>query len=342
MQGPDLQVQKIPEEDENNIRPDNLRDFVGQSELTAKLSISIQASLKRKEKLDHVLLSGPPGLGKTTLASIISKEMKADFHTASAPAISKPRDLAKILTVLEKGDILFIDEIHRLSANCEEILYPAMEDGFIELIVGEGITAQSVRLNLNPFTLVGATTRSGMLTSPLKARFGIDLKLDFYNQKDLEKIILRTTNLYKIPIDPDAIELLAMRSRMTPRIANRLVRRVRDYYTVENKDKIDKSYVEACLAKLGIDKLGLNALDRRLLGYMIERYHGSPVGIKTLAALVDEEQRTIEEDHEPFMLRKGLIEKTPRGRTPTQAAYDHLGHNFISKNKGYEATLFNK
>lgn len=338
---PNLETQNPSlQDDDKNIRPETLASFIGQSDLTAKLSISINAAQKRKEQLDHVLLSGPPGLGKTTLASIIARQMGAGFHTTSAPSISKPRDLAKILTVLEKGDILFIDEIHRLSSNCEEILYPAMEDGFIELIVGEGITAQSVRLNLNPFTLVGATTRSGMLTSPLKARFGIDLKLDFYNNTDLEKIIARTAKLYDMPIAKQAITHLAQRSRMTPRVANKLVRRVRDYFTVENKKSIDADYVENCLSKLGIDKLGLNDLDRRLLQFMIERYNGNPVGIKTLAALVDEEERTLEEDHEPFMLRMGLIEKTPRGRTATQKAYTHLNYDFIPS-KDNEKTLFN-
>ena len=328
----------LSSEEDAELRPLRLTEFVGQRDITEKLAISVRAAQKRGEALDHVLLSGPPGLGKTTLAGIIANELGSRLHTTSAPAISKPRDLAKLLTLLDERDVLFVDEIHRLSANCEEILYPAMEDGFIEMIVGEGLSAQSIRLNLKPFTLIGATTRSGMLSSPLKTRFGIELKLDFYAEDDLARIIRRTGNFYNLELSDEAVRILARRARMTPRIANRLVRRIRDYVTVEEVDRIEAAYILNCLERLGIDELGLSELDRRLLHFMIDRYHGNPVGIKTLASLVDEEERTIEEDHEPFMLRIGLIEKTPKGRVATAKSFEHLGVS--PRQPEYEASLF--
>lgn len=310
------------------LRPQLLSDFTGQRDLRSRLKVSIEAARIRKTPLDHVLFSGPPGLGKTTLAAIIAREMGSHFHSTSAPALSRPGDLAKILTTLESGDVLFIDEIHRLNRTCEEILYPAMEDGFIDLIVGEGALAQSIKLQLKPFTLVGATTRVGMLTSPLKSRFGIDLKLEFYPPEDLSSIIHRSAALLELQLDEEASLILARRARMTPRIANRLLKRVRDYATVAGLDRITADFAESCLKQLGVDEMGLTETDRRLLLLMLDRYGGGPVGLRTLAALVDEDERTIEEDHEPFMLRAGLWEKTPQGRRATEMAARHLGITF--------------
>lgn len=312
-------------EEDRALRPLSLADFIGQNSLKEKLSVFISSARKRNSPLDHVLFSGPPGLGKTTLAAIIASEMGSKFFSTSAPAITKPGDLVKQLTMLETGDVFFIDEIHRLGRACEEILYPALEDGVIDFILGEGLTAQSVKLHLKPFTLVGATTRSGMLSSPLKSRFGIDLKVDFYELPDLEKIVLRSARLLGLDLAEDSAVTIAGRARMTPRVANRLVRRVRDYAVVENVRTIKSEFVKGCLDHLGVDRLGLVELDRKLLRLMIERYNGGPVGIQTLAALVDEEERTIEEDHEPFMMRANLLEKTPRGRKATASAYRHLG-----------------
>lgn len=318
-------------EDDRALRPPSLNDFVGQHDVVEKLRVSVQAARQRGESLDHVLFSGPPGLGKTTLAGIVAAELGSSLQSTSAPSISKPRDLAKILTLLEKGDVLFVDEIHRLSRVCEEILYPAMEDGFIDFIVGEGVTAQSVKLHLQPFTLIGATTRSGMLSSPLKSRFGIDLKLEFYQNEELEKIVARTAKLLGLKFTAEGVYAVASRSRMTPRVANRLVKRIRDYVTVEKVSHVDGAFAHKCLERLGVDELGLVEQDRRLLKIMLERYKGGPVGIKTLAALVDEEERTLEEDHEPFMLRSGLMEKTPQGRMASAKAAAHLGLGAKSK-----------
>ena len=321
-------------EEERSLRPKNLQEFIGQEDIKEKLGVSLSAARKRGEVLDHVLFSGPPGLGKTTLASVIAVEMDSHFHSTNAPALSKPGDLAKILTVLEKGDILFLDEIHRLSRPCEEILYPAMEDGHIDFVIGDGVTAQSIKLHLKPFTLVGATTRSGMLTQPLKTRFGIDLKLEYYDEENLAHIIRRSARLLGLEFDQEAAVTTARRCRMTPRVANRLVRRIRDYATLERLTQIDAKFARDCLGKLGVDELGLVELDRKLLRLMIERYAGGPVGIKTLAALVDEEERTLEEDHEPFLLRIGLWEKTPQGRMAGRGAYEHLGYKTVSADQG--------
>ena len=310
---------------EGALRPRRLAEFIGQESLKEKLQVAVDSARMRQQPLDHVLFSGPPGLGKTTLAAIIAEEMGGKFHSTSAPALSRPGDLAKILTVVEAGDVLFIDEIHRLNRPCEEILYPAMEDGYIDFVIGEGVTAQSIKLNLQPFTLIGATTRTGMLTGPLKARFGIDLKLEFYDEANLARIILRTADLMELDFSGEAADGVAARARMTPRVANRLCRRIRDYATVGGHTRIERDFAEDCLSRLGVDRLGLVELDRKLLSLMIERYRGGPVGIKTLAALVDEDERTIEEDHEPFMLRLGLWEKTPQGRMVTPEGYRHLG-----------------
>lgn len=323
-------------EEEKSLRPQKLAEFIGQDSICEKLQVSISAAKTRKEVIDHILFSGPPGLGKTTLAAIVANEMGGKLHSTSAPAISKPGDLAKILTLLEDGDVLFLDEIHRLSRQCEEILYPAMEDQSIDLILGEGFSAQSVKINLKKFTLIGATTRSGMLSAPLKSRFGIDLKLEYYSTDHLAMIVSRSAKLLGYQFDTKASAEVARRARFTPRIANRLVRRIRDYATIHQVSDIDLAFVTYSLEKLEIDMLGLVELDRNLLRLMIERYSGGPVGIKTLAALVDEEERTIEEDHEPFLLRIGLWEKTPQGRMATSNAYKHLG---LKKNEN-QSELF--
>lgn len=325
--------------EEKALRPPSLAEFIGQPLLKDRLQVSIQAARTRQEPLDHVLLSGPPGLGKTTLAAIIANEMGGRFHATSAPALTRPGDLARILTLLETGDVLFLDEIHRLSRQCEEILYPAMEDGFIDFIVGEGMGAQSVKLPLKPFTLVGATTRSGSLSAPLKSRFGIDLKLEFYELAELTRIIQRSADLLRVRLNEQAAQIMAERSRMTPRAANRLLRRVRDYATVQAIEIIEPSFARTSLESLGIDVLGLTELDRKLLTLIIERYRGGPVGIRTLASLLDEEESTLEEDHEPFMLRIGLMEKTPQGRVSTAKAAEHLGIKTTAEN-GPQRELF--
>ncbi len=317
-------ISSIGREEDRALRPLTLTEFTGQDNLRDKLNIAIQAAKKRKEVLDHILFSGPPGLGKTSLAAIVAREMEGQFHSTSAPAISRPKDLARLLTLLQEGDVLFLDEIHRLSSACEEILYPAMEDECIDFIIGEGVAAQSIKLNLKPFTLIGATTRSGMLSSPLKSRFGMELKLSFYELEDLQKIILRSSHLLDINVSKKAALEIAKRSRMTPRIANRLVKRLRDYATVFQKKELDVLFVENCLEKLGVDSIGLVELDRQILFLLSERFEGRAVGINTISALVDEETKTIEEDCEPFLLRIGLLEKTPRGRILTSKAYSHL------------------
>ncbi len=318
-------VDFIEQEEDRALRPLSLQEFIGQDELKAKLKVFIQAAKKRGEPLDHILFSGPPGLGKTSLAAIVASEMGTQFQSTSAPAISKPKDLARLLTLLASGDVLFIDEIHRLSPVCAEILYPAMEDLCIDFIVGEGLAAQSIKLHLKPFTLIGATTKSGMLTAPLKSRFGLDFKLEFYDTPALEKIIERNSHRLNIKFTSEARTILAKRVRMTPRIANRLVRRLRDYASVANVQVIDIDFAEKCLEELGIDSLGLINLDRHLLSLIVERYNGGPVGINTLAAIVNEDVRTLEEEYEPYLLRIGLIEKTPKGRIASSKTYAHLG-----------------
>ena len=322
------------------LRPERLADFVGQPKLRERLGVALAAAKARGETIDHVLFSGPPGLGKTTLAAILANEMNGRFHSTSAPALTKPGDLARILTLLEEGDILFIDEVHRLQRNCEEILYSAMEDGFIDFILGEGMSARSVKLHLKPFTLVGATTRSGMLSAPLRARFGLHLKLDFYDDESLQTIIMRAATLYRLTLTDAAAALLAQRSRMTPREALRLLRRVRDYATLAGSASIEVGFIQDSMQSLGIDRLGLNEVDRQILQLIADRYRGGPVGLRTLSALIDEEERTIEENHEPFLLRIGLIEKTPQGRILSLTGRRYLGladdQNLTSQNDATE------
>lgn len=337
--GSDGSVDFVTNPGDRGLRPLLLSEFLGQASLREKLSVAIQAACKRKEPVDHILFSGPPGLGKTTLAGIIASEMNSSFHSTSAPALGKPGDLVKILTLLEDGDVLFIDEIHRLSTTCEEVLYSAMEDGSIDFILGEGATARSIKLPLHPFTLVGATTRSGNLSAPLKARFGLDLKIDFYDQQSLAAIVERNAPRLELEISAEAALLIAGRCRMTPREAIRLTRRIRDYATVAGSVHIDEDFTADCLEKMHVDELGLNELDRRILSLMIERYNGGPVGLKTIAALVNELERTVEEDHEPFMLRMGLVEKTPQGRIVTERGFSHMGFEYSATSQGLAASF---
>jgi len=323
-----LDSKKIPEEDnehEHSLRPAHLDEFIGQKKITDNLKVFIESAKLRKKSLDHILLSGPPGLGKTTLAFIIAQELGVNLKATSAPVIDKAGDLASILTGLEEHDVLFIDEIHRLSPAIEEILYPAMEDRSIDIIIGQGVGAKSIKLNLASFTLVGATTRTGLLTAALRDRFGIPLRLNYYEPEDLKKIALRTAGIIGIKIDDDAALEIARRSRRTPRIVNRLVRRVADFSTVMKHEKIDLETTRYSLERLDIDELGLDEMDRRILGSIIEKYNGGPVGLKTIAISVGEETDTLEDYYEPFLVQSGLLKRTPRGRMATINAYRHLG-----------------
>ncbi len=308
-----------------NLRPTSLADFVGQRQVCENLKIFIDAAKMRGEALDHVLLFGPPGLGKTTLASIVAKELGVGFRATSAPMISKAGDLAAILTNLERNDVLFIDEIHRLNPAIEEVLYSAMEDFQLDLIIGEGPSARSVRIDLQPFTLVGATTRSGMLSTPLRERFGIPLRLDFYSPEELKSIVLRGARLLEMPLsDAGALEI-AKRSRGTPRVAGRLLRRVRDFGAVSLSSEIDNKIADIALKRLDVDNYGLDAFDRRYLNCIVKNYGGGPVGADTLAAALSEERDTIEEVIEPFLLKLGFLQRTPRGRVISDLGCDYLG-----------------
>lgn len=316
-----------------NLRPTSLADFVGQKTVCENLKIFIEAAKSRGEALDHVLLFGPPGLGKTTLASIVAKELGVGFRATSAPMISKSGDLAAILTNLERNDVLFIDEIHRLNPAIEEVLYSAMEDFQLDLIIGEGPSARSVRIDLQPFTLVGATTRSGMLSTPLRERFGIPLRLDFYSPEDLKKIVQRGAHLLGMPLsDVGALEI-AKRSRGTPRVAGRLLRRVRDFGAVCGAAEIDNKIADVALKRLDVDDMGLDAFDRRYLNCIVQNYGGGPVGADTLAAALSEERETIEEVIEPFLLKLGLLQRTPRGRVISDLGCQYLGVPQLRKEK---------
>ena len=308
-----------------SLRPTSLDDFVGQREVCENLKVFIAAAKQRGEALDHVLLFGPPGLGKTTLSSIVAHELGVGFRATSAPMITKSGDLAAILTNLEKNDVLFIDEIHRLNPAIEEVLYSAMEDFKLDLIIGEGPSARSVRIDLQPFTLVGATTRSGLLSTPLRERFGIPLRLDFYSHEDLKKIVLRGAHLLNINISEDGAMEIAKRSRGTPRIAGRLLRRVRDFGAVSDKKIIDSAISDNALKRLDVDDFGLDNFDRRYLNCIIKNYGGGPVGADTLAAALSEERDTIEEVVEPFLLKLGFLQRTPRGRIISPLGYKYLG-----------------
>lgn len=313
------------EDAESALRPQTLKEYIGQDALKANLNVFIQAARSRNEVLDHVLLYGPPGLGKTTLAMIIANEMKGNLVTASGPTIQRSGDLAAILSTLEAGDVLFIDEIHRIPRQIEEILYPAMEDFYLDIVVGkEGTSAHSIRLALPPFTLVGATTRAGDLSAPLRDRFGIISALDFYGNDDLEKIILRTASILGCEMEDEAVHEVAMRSRGTPRIANRMLKRIRDFAQVYNDGLITKEVAEDSLRRLQVDELGLDQVDRKFLEGMIKRFGGGPVGLEALASSIGEDATTLEDMYEPYLLQIGLINRTPRGRTVTAKAYQHL------------------
>jgi Holliday junction DNA helicase RuvB len=308
-----------------SLRPKRLADFIGQRQIVSNLRTFVDAARNRDEPLDHVLLSGPPGLGKTTLAHIIAGEMGVGIRTTSGPAIERKGDIAAILTALERGDVLFIDEIHRLSRVVEELLYSAMEDFALDIILGQGPSAKSIRLSLPPFTLVGATTRTGLLTSPLRDRFGVAFRLEFYRSEELEEVIRRSARKLSIPIDDDGAGEIARRSRGTPRVANRLLRRVRDFAQTEGDGRINRKIADGALLRMEVDREGLDVMDRKILRVILEKFQGGPVGVETISASVSEERDTIEDVYEPFLLQQGFLKRTPRGRVATPAAYRHLG-----------------
>jgi Holliday junction DNA helicase RuvB len=310
---------------DSTLRPQRLNEFIGQEQARANLNVFIEAARARKEALDHVLFVGPPGLGKTTLAQIIARELGVNFRATSGPVIAKAGDLAALLTNLEPRDVLFIDEIHRLNPAVEEILYPAMEDFQLDLIIGEGPAARSVKIDLAPFTLIGATTRAGLLTNPLRDRFGIPVRLNFYSEKELEEIVNRGARVLGIGIAPDGANEVARRARGTPRIAGRLLRRVRDFAHVEGARTVDRKTADRALSALEVDSVGLDAMDRRYLKTIAENYGGGPVGVDTLAAALSEPRDAIEDIIEPFLIQKGFLQRTPRGRLITSHAFRHLG-----------------
>ena len=324
------------DENEGSLRPKTLREYIGQEKAKGNLEVFIQAAKMRGEPLDHVLLHGPPGLGKTTLSGIIANEMGVNIRITSGPAIEKPGDLAALLTNLAENDILFVDEIHRLNRQVEEILYPAMEDYAIDIIIGKGPSANSIRLDLPKFTLIGATTRAGQLSAPLRDRFGVTLRLELYTPEELQKIVTRSAAILNVPIEGDGAMEIARRSRGTPRIANRMLRRVRDFAQVRAGGVITRGVADEALSALEVDHLGLDAVDRRMLGSIIENYRGGPVGLETLAATINEEAVTLEDVYEPYLMQLGFLTRTPRGRCVTPKAYEHLGIAFLG---GEQLTL---
>ena len=313
------------DENEGSLRPRTLNEYIGQEKAKGNLEVFIQAAKLRNEPLDHVLLHGPPGLGKTTLSGIIANEMGVNIRITSGPAIEKPGDLAALLTNLNENDILFVDEIHRLNRSVEEILYPAMEDFAIDIIIGKGPSANSIRLDLPRFTLIGATTRAGQLSAPLRDRFGVTLRLELYTPEELSLIVKRSAGILSVPIDEEGAMEIARRSRGTPRIANRMLRRVRDFAQVRAGGAITRSVADQALTALEVDYLGLDAVDRRMLSSIIENYAGGPVGLETLAATINEEAITLEDVYEPYLMQMGFLTRTPRGRCVTHKAYEHLG-----------------
>ncbi len=326
----------VEDERENALRPRRLADFLGQASIKANLSVFIEAALKRGDSLDHVFLMGPPGLGKTTLAGILSHELGVDFKVTSAPALEKPKDLAGILTTLAPRSIFFIDEIHRLKPAIEEMLYMAMEDGELDFIIGQGPAARTLRIPLPPFTLVGATTRAGMVGSPLVSRFGINVRLGFYEKADTMAILRRSAGILGTTVDDDAAERLALASRGTPRVANRLLRRMRDFAQVGGSDTISSAVVEDGLARLEVDRYGLERHDRDVLAAIIEKFGGGPVGAETLAVSTSESIETLEDYLEPFLIQSGFIMRTPRGRVATPLAYEHLGYRKDHADDGFQ------
>lgn len=320
------------EEFDTSLRPRRLSDYIGQEKAKENLSVYIEAAKMRGDALDHVLLYGPPGLGKTTLAGIIASELGVNFRVTSGPAIEKQGDLAALLTNLQKGDVLFIDEIHRLPRTVEEILYPAMEDFALDIIIGKGPAARSIRIDLAPFTLIGATTRAGQLSTPLRDRFGVISRLELYNAEELTAIVCRSAGILGYCINADGAHEIATRSRGTPRIANRLLKRVRDFAQVKGVSEINSDIASYALARLEIDELGLDNIDRRMLEAIIDFYGGGPVGLETLAATVGEEAVTLEDVYEPYLIQIGFIARTPRGRCATRLAYAHLGRTYVPRN----------
>lgn len=335
---PELKSEEMPSE--INLRPRSLDEYVGQEEMKRSLKVYIDAAKARSDALDHVLLHGSPGLGKTSLAYILANELEVDIKSTSGPVIEKPGDLAAILTSLQPRDVLFIDEVHRLNHVVEEILYPAMEDYQLDIIIGQGPSARIMKIPLPPFTLVGATTRSGLLTPPLRARFGVILRVEFYQPEELEKIILRSSRLLEIPINGEGAFEIARRSRGTPRVANRILRRVRDYAEVEADGVITLEVAMEALDMLDVDNKGLDKMDRHILLTIIEKFNGGPIGLDTLSAAVSEEKDTLEDVYEPFLIQKGYLKRTPRGRMATKRAYQHFGFKVEDERERVQKTLF--